>query len=123
MSGMKKSFHFLGDCVGSTVEVDPATSSQEMLLFRRVKVKSDIHHGFPSRVDLWLEDLRLPIEVEIKDFSESKARSNPKICRQVGGQERGDCEPLSILWLFGKKKSLVETTLPVGWKWRREMVT
>lgn len=79
MSGMKKSFRFLGDCVGSTVEVDPVTSNQEMLLFRRVKVKSDIHHGFPSRVDLSLEDLCLPTEVDTEGFSESKAQSSPNI--------------------------------------------
>lgn len=75
---------FLGDCVGSTVEVDPATSRQEMLLFGRVKDRRNIYHGFPTRVKLWLEDLCMPIEVELEDFSQSFGYSSESESVEAG---------------------------------------
>ena len=62
----EETFSLLGDCVGSTVGVDPATAKKQMLLFGRVKVARDINQTLLLRIFLYLEDLCLPIEVELE---------------------------------------------------------
>lgn len=61
----EETFSLLGDCVGSTVEVDPFTSKKEMMLYGRVKVTRDVNQRLPQSIYLWLDDLCVPIEVEM----------------------------------------------------------
>ena len=56
----------MGDCVGSTVEVDPLASKKEMMLYGRVKVTRDVNQRHLQRTYLRLDDLCVPIDVEME---------------------------------------------------------
>lgn len=46
--------------------MDPVTSRKDNLLFRSVKVARDLNQKLPQRLNLWLDDLCVPIEVELE---------------------------------------------------------
>lgn len=58
----------MGDCIGSSVEVDPTTVRKEMMLYGRVKVLRD----------LWLDDICVPIDVEMEKESSEARNALPK---------------------------------------------
>lgn len=67
-------FSLLGDCMRSTLEVDPAIAKKQVLLFGRVKVARDINQRLPQRVFLYSNDLFLPIEVEVETEALKKVK-------------------------------------------------
>lgn len=48
----EETFSLLGDCVGSTVEVDSVMTNKEMLLFGWVKVARDVNQSIPKKVSM-----------------------------------------------------------------------
>ncbi|XXG46623.1 hypothetical protein AAC387_Pa02g1423 [Persea americana] len=70
----EETFSLLADCVGTTMEVDPATARMEMHLFGRGKVSRDVNQCLPQRMFLWLDELCLPIEVEMETEYSREAR-------------------------------------------------
>lgn len=67
-------FSLLGDCMRSTLEVDPAIAKKQVLLFGRVKVARDINQRLPQRVFLYLDDLYLLTEVEVETEAFKKVK-------------------------------------------------
>lgn len=67
-------FSLLGDCMRSPLEVDPAITKKQVLLFGRVKVARDISQRLPQRVFLYLDDLYLLIEVEVETEALKKVK-------------------------------------------------
>ncbi|KAJ8617639.1 hypothetical protein MRB53_013825 [Persea americana] len=61
-----ETFSLLGECLGSVLEVGPATARKENLLFGRVKVAGNLLQDLPQRLHLWLDDLCMPIDVELE---------------------------------------------------------
>lgn len=61
----EETFSLLGKCMGSLIEVDPFTYRKDNLLFGRVKVARDPNQKLPHKLNLWLDDLCVPIEVGV----------------------------------------------------------
>lgn len=51
-------FRLLGDCLGSTVEVDQNTISKKNLSYGRVKVLMGNACSLPVKIPLWVDDLK-----------------------------------------------------------------
>lgn len=50
--------------MGKTLEVDGRTVQQEFLIFGRVKVLRDDLWDLSKEITLWLDDLKVPVQVE-----------------------------------------------------------
>lgn len=61
-------FKLLGDCVGQTLEVDHRTIQQEDLFYGRVKVLLDDTRELPEEISLWLDDIQVPVKVEVEQL-------------------------------------------------------
>lgn len=63
-------FCLLGDCLGSTVEVDRRTASKTNLQVRKIKILLDKIVALPLSMSSWVEDCKFPIWVEegLEDF-------------------------------------------------------
>ena len=61
-------FKLLGDCVGQTLEVDHRTIQQEDLFYGRVEVLLDDTRELPEEISLWLDDIQVPVKVEVEQL-------------------------------------------------------
>lgn len=97
---LERIFRLLGNCLGHTIEVDPKTSSKEVISHGRVKVLLRRVHKFPAQIPLLAGDLQILATAEVETnsndglFKNIQHRSSdkefPKARNCHGGREVED---------------------------------
>ena len=109
-----ETFSLLGECLGSVLEVGPATARKENLLFGRVKVAGNLLQDLPQRLHLWLDDLCMPIDGELE-------REEKKGVLNVGDYE--DSRTFMDSRVIGAKHTeLTVAVVPPLQGWRKRMM-